>query len=148
MRHQKSGRKLNRNSSHRKAMFRNMVTSLLRHERITTTAAKAKELRGEVERTISVGVRLGDLLDKPKDARTREEQARFAHAMAHAAKTIRDRDVLHKLFEDIAPRVRKRPGGYTRVIRLIARKGDAAPMAIIELVDVALAPGPPDAPVA
>jgi large subunit ribosomal protein L17 len=136
MRHQKSGRKLNRNSSHRKAMFRNMVTSLLRHERITTTAAKAKELRGEVERTISVGVRLGDLLDKPKDTRTREEQARFAHAMAHAAKTIRDRDVLHKLFEDIAPRVRQRPGGWTRVIHLIPRKGDAAPMAILELVDL------------
>jgi large subunit ribosomal protein L17 len=146
MRHQKSGRKLNRNSSHRKAMFRNMVTSLLRHERITTTAAKAKELRGEVERTISVGVRLGDLLDKPKDARTREEQARVAHAMATAAKTIRDRDVLHKLFEEIAPRVRTRPGGYTRVIRLIARKGDAAPMAIIELVDVA--PAKAEAPAA
>jgi large subunit ribosomal protein L17 len=147
MRHQKSGRKLNRNSAHRKAMFRNMVTSVLRHERITTTAAKAKELRGEVERTISVGVRLGDLLDKPKDARTREEQARFAHAMAHAAKTIRDRDVLHKLFEEIAPRVRQRPGGWTRVIHLIPRKGDAAPMAILELVDhkkVEAAPGPPD----
>jgi large subunit ribosomal protein L17 len=135
MRHQKSGRKLNRNSAHRKAMFRNMVTSVLQHERITTTLPKAKELRGEVERAISVGVRLGDLLDKPKEARTREEQARFAHAMAHAAKTIRDRDVLHKLFEDIAPRVRKRPGGWTRVIQLVPRKGDAAPMAILELVD-------------
>jgi large subunit ribosomal protein L17 len=135
MRHQKSGRKLNRNSAHRKAMFRNMVTSVLEHERITTTLPKAKELRGEVERAISIGVRLGDLLDKPKDARTREEQARFAHAMAHAAKTIRDREVLHKLFEDIAPRVRKRPGGWTRVIQLVPRKGDAAPMAILELVD-------------
>jgi large subunit ribosomal protein L17 len=136
MRHQKSGRKLGRNSSHRKAMFRNMVTSLLRHERITTTAPKAKELRGQVERTISIGVRLGDLLDKPKDQRTREEQARYAHAMKQAAKTIRDQDILHKLFEDIAPRVRARPGGYTRVIRLGQRRaGDAAEMAIIELVD-------------
>ena len=72
MRHQKSGRKLNRNSAHRKAMFRNMVTSVLQHERTTTTLPKAKELRGEVERAISVGVRLGDLLDKPKDARARE----------------------------------------------------------------------------
>ena len=135
MRHQKSGRKFGRNSSHRKAMFRNMVTSLLRHERITTTAAKAKELRGHVERTISVGVRLGDLLDKPKAERTREEQARYAHAMAHAAKTVQDREILHKLFEDIAPRVRKRPGGYTRVIRTGRRRGDAAEMAIIELVD-------------
>lgn len=135
MRHQKSGRKLGRNSSHRKAMYRNMVTSLLRHERITTTVAKAKELRGAVERTISVGVRLGDLLDKPKDERTRDEQARYAHAMSHVAKTVQDREILHKLFEDIAPRVRKRPGGYTRVIRVGQRRGDAAEMAIIELVD-------------
>ena len=112
MRHLKAGRKFGRNTSHRRAMFRNLAANLVLHERITTTAAKAKELRGEVERTISVGVRLGDLLDKPKDTRTREEQARVAHAMATAAKVIRDRDVLHKLFEDIAPRVRKRPGGY------------------------------------
>jgi large subunit ribosomal protein L17 len=135
MRHQKSGRKLGRNSSHRKAMYRNMVTSLLRHERITTTVAKAKELRGDVERAISVGVRLGDLLDKPKDQRTRDEQARYAHAMAHVAKTVQDREILHKLFEDIAPRVRNRPGGFTRVVRLGRRRGDAAEMAIIELVD-------------
>jgi large subunit ribosomal protein L17 len=138
MRHQKSGRKLGRNSSHRKAMYRNMVTSLLEHERITTTAPKAKELRGEVERAISIGVRLGDLLDKPKADRTREEQARYAHAMKQAAKTIRSREVLHKLFEVIAPRVRARPGGYTRIIRLGQRRvGDAAEMAIIELVDQA-----------
>lgn len=136
MRHQKSGRKFNRNSSHRKAMFRNMVTSLLEHERITTTVAKAKELRGHTERTISIGVRLGDLLDKPKDERTRDEQARYAHAMAQAAKTVREREVLHKLFEDIAPRFRERSGGYTRVIKLGQRRvGDAAEMAIIELVD-------------
>ncbi len=146
MRHQKSGRKLNRNSSHRKAMFRNMVTSLLRHERITTTTPKAKELRGHVERTISIGVRLGDLLDKPKDQRTREEQARYAHAMKQAAKTIRDRDVLHKLFEDIAPRVRARPGGFTRIVRLGQRRvGDAADMSIIELVDQAAAAAPVEA---
>jgi large subunit ribosomal protein L17 len=138
MRHQKSGRKLGRNSSHRKAMFRNMVTSLLRHERITTTTPKAKELRGHVERTISIGVRLGDLLDKPKDQRTREEQARYVHAMKQAGKTIRDRDVLQKLFEDIAPRVRARPGGFTRIVRLGQRRvGDAADMSVIELVDPA-----------
>ena len=135
MRHRKSGRKFGRNSSHRKAMFRNMVTSVLRHERITTTHAKAKELRGQVERTISVGVRLGDLLDKPRDERTREEQARYAHAMAHVGKTVRDREIVHKLFEDIAPRVRARPGGYTRVIKIGRRQGDAAEMAILELVD-------------
>ena len=140
MRHQKSGRQLGRNSPHRKAMFRNMVTSLLRHERITTTTPKAKELRSHVERTISIGVRLGDLLDKPKDQRTREEQARYAHAMKQAAKTIRDRDILHKLFEDIAPRVRQRPGGYTRIVRLGQNRiGDNAEMALIELVDPASA---------
>ncbi|HLT38998.1 MAG TPA: 50S ribosomal protein L17 [Enhygromyxa sp.] len=146
MRHQKSGRKLNRTSSHRKAMYRNMVTSLLQHERITTTVPKAKELRGHVDRTISIGVRLGDLLDKPKDQRTREEQARYAHAMKQAAKTIRDRDVLHKLFEDIAPRVRTRPGGFTRIVRLGQRRiGDNADVAIIELVDRATAQPPADA---
>jgi large subunit ribosomal protein L17 len=144
MRHQKSGRKLSRNSSHRKAMFRNMVTSLLRHERITTTTPKAKELRGYVDRTISIGVRLGDLLDKPKDQRTREEQVRFAHAMRQAAKTIRDRDVLEKLFEDIAPRVRKRPGGFTRIVRLAQRRlGDDADMAVIELCDRVATTQPP-----
>ena len=116
-------------------MFRNMVTSLLEHERITTTVAKAKELRGHTERTISIAVRLGDLLDKPKADRTREEQARYAHAMREAAKTIREREVLHKLFEDIAPRVRARPGGYTRIIRLGSRRvGDAAEMAIVQLI--------------
>lgn len=105
---------------------------------VTGPAPKAKELRGHVERTISIGVRLGDLLDKPKHQRTREEQARYAHAMAQAAKTIRDRDVLHKLFEDIAPRVRARPGGFTRIVRLgMRRVGDDADMAVIELVDPA-----------
>lgn len=138
MRHQKSGRKLNRNSSHRKAMFRNMVTSLIKHERITTTTAKAKELRGRTERVISIAVRLGDLLDKPKADRSRDEQARYAHAMAQAAKVIREREVLHKLFEEVAPRCRKRPGGWTRVVRLGTRRvGDAAEVAIIELVDQA-----------
>lgn len=141
MRHQKSGRKFNRNSSHRKAMFRNMVTSLIEHERITTTAAKAKELRGKTERVITLALRLGDLLDKPKEERTREEQVRYAHAMAQAGKVIRTREVLHKLFEEVAPRYRTRPGGYTRVIRLGQRRvGDAAEMAIIELVEAPKAP--------
>ena len=136
MRHNKSGRQLGRNSSHRKAMYRNMVTSLLDHERIETTLAKAKELRGKTERVISIAVRLGDLLDKPKTERTRDEQARYAHAMGQAAKVIREREVLHKLFEEVAPRCRKRPGGWTRVVRLGSRRvGDAAEMAIIELVD-------------
>ena len=136
MRHQKSGRKFGRNSPHRKAMFRNMVTSLLEHGRITTTLAKAKELRGKAEKTITIGLRLGDLLDKPKDQRTPDEQARVVHAMREAGKMIRDKDTLHRLFSDIAPLFRTRPGGYTRVIRLGQRRtGDAAEMAIIELVE-------------
>ena len=134
MRHQKSGRKLGRNSSHRKAMYRNMVTSLLDHERIETTLAKAKELRGKTERNITIALRLGDILAKDKESRTREEQDKVVHAMRLVGRTVQDREVLHKLFEDIAPRLAGRPGGYTRIIRTRRRVGDAAEMAIIELV--------------
>jgi large subunit ribosomal protein L17 len=116
-------------------MYRNMVTSLLEHERITTTLAKAKELRGHTERTISVGVRLGDLLSKDKADRNRDEQARFRHAMQLAGQTIRTKEVLDKLFDDIALRFQDRPGGYTRITRVGKRVGDAAEMVVIELVD-------------
>lgn len=117
MRHQKSGRKLNRTSSHRKALFRNMVTSLLDHERIRTTDAKAKELRGLADRMITLGKR-GDL-----------------HARRQALSVIRDKEVTAKLFGELADRYRDRPGGYTRVIKLGHRAGDAAPQSMIELVD-------------
>jgi large subunit ribosomal protein L17 len=116
-------------------MWRNMVTSLLEHERIQTTEAKAKELRRQTERTITIAKRLGDLLEKPKDKRSREENDRYHHAMVEAAKMVRTRDILHKLFEDIAPRFKERPGGYTRIMKVGQRVGDAAPMALIELVD-------------
>lgn len=116
MRHMKSGRKLNRTSSHRKAMFRNMATSLLRHERITTTVPKAKELRGVVDRCITYAKK-GSL-----------------HHRRMAARYINDKDVLHTLFTDYADRFADRPGGYTRIIRVGWRKGDAAEMAIIELI--------------
>jgi large subunit ribosomal protein L17 len=116
-------------------MWRNMVTSLLEHERIQTTEAKAKELRRQAERTITIAKRLGDVLAKSKEDRSREESVRYAHAMGEAAKMIRTREVLHKLFEEVAPRYAERPGGYTRIIKVGARPGDAAPMAIIELVD-------------
>ncbi len=134
MRHQKSGRKFGRSASHRKAMFRTMVTNLLEHERIQTTEAKAKELRGVVERTISISLRLGDLLEKPKADRSREEHMRVVHAMREASKMIRTREMVHKLFEEIAPALKGRPGGYTRVIKLGQREGDGASMALIELV--------------
>jgi len=117
MRHRSSGRKLGRNSSHRKALFRNMVTSLLEHERITTTDAKAKELRGITDRMITLGKR-GDL-----------------HARRQALSVIRSKEITAKVFDELADRYRDRPGGYTRVIKLGNRHGDAAPVSIIELVD-------------
>ncbi len=135
MRHRKSGRKFGRNSAHRRAMFRNMVTSLLEHERITTTEAKAKELRRFTERTISISLRLGDLLQKPRAERSVAEQARYVHALRMAGRMVRSKDVLKKLFTEIAPRMQGRPGGFTRIIKMGRRPGDAAPMALIELVE-------------
>lgn len=117
MRHRKSGRRLGRDSSHRKALFRNMVTSLMQHERIETTDAKAKELRGIADRMITLGKR-GDL-----------------HARRQAAAVLRDKTVTSKVFGELADRYRERPGGYTRVIKLGNRVGDAAPVSIVELVD-------------
>lgn len=140
MRHQNSGRKFSRSSSHRKAMFRNMVTSLIEHERITTTEPKAKELRRFVEKTISISLRLGDILTKTKEQRSPVEQGKYVHALRMASRMIRTREVLHKLFDEVAPKLAGRPGGYTRILKVGQRTGDAAPMAIIELVSAA-APG-------
>lgn len=117
MRHNKAGRTLGRNSSHRRAMLRNMVTSLLDHDRITTTDARAKELRKLADKMITLGKR-GDL-----------------HARRQALQVIQDKKVVAKLFERIAPRYQERPGGYTRIIKLGARPGDNASLAIIELVE-------------
>jgi len=117
MRHRKRGRALSRTVSHKKATMRNMATSLFRHERIETTTAKAKELRPFAERLITLGKR-GDL-----------------HARRLAGRSIADRQVLGKLFDDIGPRFTERPGGYTRILKLGNRCGDAAEMALIELVD-------------
>ena len=117
MRHGLSGRKLNVTSSHRAAMFRNMATSLLKHEQITTTLPKAKELRPYVERMITLGKRGG------------------LHARRQALSQIRDEAVVAKLFGEIAERYTARPGGYCRVLKAGMRYGDAADMAVIELVD-------------
>jgi len=117
MRHLKSGRKLNRSSSHRHAMWRNMVTSLLQHEHLQTTDAKAKELRRFAERMITLGKR-GTL-----------------HARRQALAFVRSRPVVAKLFDDIAPRFSTRPGGYTRITKLGTRRGDAAPLSLIELTE-------------
>jgi large subunit ribosomal protein L17 len=117
MRHRKKGRHLGRTTSHRQAMLRNMATSLFKHERIETTLAKAKELRQYAEPLITKAKR-GDL-----------------HNRRLVARQIRDREALSKLFEEIGPRYAERPGGYTRVVKLGHRSGDAADVAIIELVE-------------
>ena len=117
MNHRRNQRKLSRTSSHRKALLRNMVTSLLEHEAIRTTDAKAKELRGVAEKMITLGKR-GTL-----------------HARRQALATIRSKEVTAKLFDELAGRYSQRAGGYTRIVKLGRRPGDAAPMAMIELVD-------------
>ena len=117
MRHQKSGRKLGRTSSHRQAMFRNMAVSLFRHEQIRTTLPKAKELRRVAEPLITMA-------KNPTMARRRLAFAR-----------LRDKDIVGKLFDELAPRYKTRPGGYTRILKCGFRRGDNAPMAYVQLVD-------------
>ena len=116
MRHLKSGRQLSRNSAHRWALMRNLITALLREEKIRTTDPKAKELRRWVERVITLGKR-GDL-----------------HARRQAASIVQDKAVVQKLFDSIGPRFKDRPGGYTRITKIGIRHGDAAQLSIIELV--------------
>jgi len=117
MRHHLSGRQLSRNSSHRHALMRNMSVSLLRHETIRTTLPKAKELRRVVEPLITL-------------AKSDEEANR---RLAYAR--LRDAGVVEKLFADLGPRFRARPGGYTRILRMVPRPGDSAPMALMQLVE-------------
>ena len=117
MRHRLSGRKLNRTSSHRKAMFANMAAALIKHEQIRTTLPKAKDLRGVADRLITLGKR-GDL-----------------HARRQALAVLKDRALTEKLFDTLAARYATRQGGYTRVLRAGFRYGDSAPMAFVELVD-------------
>ena len=116
MRHRKAGKKLNRTGSHRNAMFRNMVTSLFEHGRIQTTDAKAKELRRWADRMVTLAKR-GDL-----------------HARRQALAVMRDKTVVHKLFEEAADRFGDRVGGYTNVVKIGRRRGDAAPISLVELV--------------
>ena len=128
MRHQLSGRQLSRNSSHRHALMRNMSVSLLRHETIRTTLPKAKELRRVVEPLITLA--------------KSDEEANRRLAFAR----LRDAAVVEKLFADLGPRFRTRPGGYTRILRMVPRPGDSAPMALMQLVDgPAAAAGQPPA---
>jgi large subunit ribosomal protein L17 len=117
MRHKKAGRRLGRNSPHRKAMFRNMAASLLRHETIRTTLPKAKELRRVVEPLITMA----------------REDGVARRRLAYDR--LRDKEVVGKLFKDLGPRFRNRPGGYLRILKLGPRAGDSAPMAIVQLVE-------------
>ncbi len=122
MRHNKIGRRLGRTPTHRVHMMRNMVISLLEHEKVTTTITRAKELRRDVERVITMA-KTDDL-----------------HSRRQVLKVVHDRKIVAKLFETIAPRYQDRPGGYTRIIRLNPRVGDNAPMSIIELVEEEFTP--------
>jgi large subunit ribosomal protein L17 len=117
MRHQRTGRKLGRDSSHRKALYANLACSLIEHGRIKTTEAKAKAVKPLAEQMITLG-RRGDLA-----------------ARRQAISTLRSREVVHKLFAEVAPRFAERPGGYSRIVRLGPRTGDAADMVYLELVD-------------
>ena len=117
MRHRQSGRQLNRNSSHRKAMFRNMAVSLFRHELIRTTVPKAKELRRTAEPLITMAK--SDSVAKRRLAFSR----------------LRDAGIVNKLFKELGPRYQDRPGGYLRILKTWFRPGDCAPMAIVELLD-------------
>ena len=117
MRHHRSGRKLGRDASHRKALYANLAGALIEHGRIKTTAAKAKEVRPIAEKLITLGRRGG------------------VHARRQALAYLRSQDVVHKLFSDVAPRFAERPGGYSRIVRIGPRPGDAAEMVYLELVD-------------
>ena len=158
MRHQKAGRKFGRNTSHRRAMFRNMAGNLVLHEQIKTTDAKAKELRRIAERLVTKALRLGDDLTidvaKVKDEAERDRiLARRLHARRQVARflpkqlaktnpdgTIEEVDLIHKLFTDIAPRYLQRAkddkgGGYTRIIKVNRRRGDNAPLSLIQFLE-------------
>lgn len=134
MRHRKAGRKFGRQSGPRNALISGLVTNLVRDERIRTTDAKAKELRRYVERTISWGTSVAELVERDPDKLEEHERARIIHAMRMARRTVRNREVLNKLFHEVAPRYQGRNGGYTRIIKLGWRPGDAAPMSYIELI--------------
>jgi large subunit ribosomal protein L17 len=134
MRHRKAGVHLSRTSAHRKALFSNLVAALLTNERIRTTDAKAKATRRLAERTITWARRVSDVLTKKVDRRSTEESARVVHAVRMARRVVRDRGAVVKLFDEIAPRFFGRRGGYTRIVKLGQRPGDAAPMSLLELM--------------
>jgi large subunit ribosomal protein L17 len=146
MRHRNAGRQFSRNTSHRKAMFRALTANLVAHERIETTDAKAKELKRVAERLITHAVRLGDVAFTPQDKLSAADKAKRHAAQAHMGRFLRrfavvkqsgedvKIDLVEKVFLDLARRFKGRPGGYTRIIKLGHRRGDNAPMAVVEFV--------------
>ncbi len=133
MRHQKHGRKFGRKSGPRHALFASLVNALFEHEHIRTTDAKAKEIRRIAEKAITWAASVGKVMTNEKaDA---DDKARVVHAMRMAGRVVKQKATLQKLFKEIGPRFVGRPGGYTRVLKVGNRKGDAAPMSIIELVE-------------
>jgi large subunit ribosomal protein L17 len=146
MRHRNAGRQFSRNTSHRKAMFRALTANLVAHERIETTDAKAKELKRVAERLITHAVRLGDVAFTPQDKLSAADKAKRHAAQAHMGRFLRrfavvkqsgedvKIDLVEKVFLDLARRFKGRPGGYTRIIKLGHRRGDNAPMALVEFV--------------
>jgi len=148
MRHQKSGRKFDRSPSSRRAMFRNLAANLVLHERIETTEAKAKELRRVAEKLVTKATRLGTVAFTPQDKLKPEEKARRLHATRLVGSFIQrfgvrtlpggdtvKVDLVEKVFTDLAKRFQGRAGGYTRIIKIGARRGDGAPMTLVEWVD-------------
>jgi large subunit ribosomal protein L17 len=144
MHHRIAGVRLSRTSAHRKALFSNLIAALFTHERIRTTDAKAKETRRLAERTITWARRVSDVLGKKPDRRSIDESARVVHAVRMARRVVRDRGAVLKLFDELAPRYFGRHGGYTRIVKLPQRPGDAAPMSLLELMpeDEGAAPKP------
>jgi large subunit ribosomal protein L17 len=147
MRHGNSGRKFDRNSSHRRAMLRNLTANLVLHERIETTDAKAKELRRVAERLLTKAIRLGEVAYTAQDKLSADDKARRLHAQRLVAAYIprfgvrtakggetTKIDLVEKVFVDLAKRFKGRPGGYTRIVKLGPRRGDNAPISIIEFV--------------
>lgn len=125
MRHRVAGKKLSRHEGHRKALRRNLLNALFRHERIQTTEAKADAIRSEAEKLITIA----------KRALATEDRIRGVAARRLVFARLRDKDNVAKMFNELAPRYAERPGGYTRIYKLGPRKGDAAPMVLLELVD-------------
>lgn len=153
MRHRKSGRQFSRNTSHRRAMLRALTANLIAHERIETTDAKAKELRRVAERVITRARRLGDVAFTPNDQLSVADRSRRLAAQQQVGRFLqrfavvtesedssKKIDLIEKVFVDLAKRFKDRPGGYTRIIKVGNRRGDNAPMSIIELVDPGAAP--------